>query len=95
MAELVKSRRLNAKVAGSNPTMRTFFPTFFSSLLIIHDVAKRLLSGLKVMKEFTGWNQLSFNPDKGAQCMYTLPFVDIQCINKPPLWLSIKWMDCK
>ena len=47
MAELVKSRHLNAKVAGWNPTMRTFFSTFFSSLFIIHDVAKRLLSGLK------------------------------------------------
>ena len=47
MAELVKPRRLNAEVAGSNPTMYIFFEHFLFSSLIIHDVTKRLLSGLK------------------------------------------------
>ena len=40
MAELVKPRRLNAEVAGSNPTMYIFFEHFLFSLLIIHDVTK-------------------------------------------------------
>ena len=49
MAELVKPRRLNAEVSGSNPTMYIFFEHFLFSSLIIHDVTKRLLSGLSLV----------------------------------------------
>ena len=47
MAELVKPRHLNTEVAGWNSTMHTFLSIFFFSSLIIHDVTKRLLLGLK------------------------------------------------
>ena len=55
MAESVKPRRLNAEVLVGIPQctffLSIFFEHFLFSLLIIHDVTKRLLSGLKGVHE--------------------------------------------
>ena len=37
---VVKPKHLKVEIAGSNPTMRLFFPNFPPSLLIIHKFAK-------------------------------------------------------